>query len=373
MGRRENAVAAETRQAEALALWLRAQRERRGLTYAAMAILTGHQFTASALSRGASGCTVPTRRLVVAFAAACDADPDEAVRLWKAARRAKEERRRRAGISPEFRDLATSLRSAMTHPDVVDSFGKLHDVMVAMRARQGQPSLSDLQTMAGRTPDGRYRLPKSTLSVILRGEAVPSREHLTAFMESLDVPPNGVRRWQQVWDRISAAERLPTAARKLTFLVDAPQNESPARADAAFQVANHENETDLNFLRGQIPLKIMFPTGPRGQQGPRKARPPAGTTRSGLPIRTPYRYPVLVRADNSPTVEIITLQPREVPLEPATNASIPLSAAPQAQVAVSTMSPAWPPRSTVLRICGRAIERWLPKSSRSDHTRWPNY
>ncbi|MFH8476589.1 helix-turn-helix domain-containing protein, partial [Streptomyces sp. NPDC018000] len=188
MGRRENAVAADTRQSQALALWLRAQRERRGVTYAAMAKLTGHQFTASALSRGASG-RIPSRRLMLAYATACDADTREATRLWKAARRAEEERRRRAGISPEFRDLAASLRSVMTHPDLIDSFGKLHDVMVEMRAREGQPSLSDLQAAAGRTPDGRHRLPKSSLSVILRGEAVPSRAHLTAFMEALNVSP----------------------------------------------------------------------------------------------------------------------------------------------------------------------------------------
>lgn len=174
MGRRENAVAAETKQAKALALWLRAQRERCGLTYAAMAKLTGHQFTASALSRGASG-RVPSLRLVIAFATACDADADEAVRLWKAARKAREERRRQAGISPEFRDLASSVRSVLRHPAVVDTFGKLHDVMVEMRARQGQPSLGELQTLAGRTPDGRHRLPKSSLSVVLRGEAVLAR------------------------------------------------------------------------------------------------------------------------------------------------------------------------------------------------------
>ncbi|MFB7918879.1 helix-turn-helix domain-containing protein [Streptomyces sp. NPDC056061] len=134
MGRRENAVAAGTQQSEALALWLRAQRERRGVTYAAMAKLTDHEFTASALSRGANG-KVPSRRLVLAYATACEADTREAIRLWKAARRAEEERRRRAGISPEFRDLAVSLRSVMTHPDLIFSFAKLHDVMVWLRSR----------------------------------------------------------------------------------------------------------------------------------------------------------------------------------------------------------------------------------------------
>ncbi|MEU6104156.1 helix-turn-helix domain-containing protein [Streptomyces flaveolus] len=369
MGRRENAVAAETKQAKALALWLRAQRERRGLTYAAMARLTGHQFTASALSRGASG-RVPSRRLVIAFATACDADLDEAVRLWKAARRAREERRRQAGFSPEFRDLATSVRSVLTHPAVVDTFGKLHGVMVEMRARQGQPSLGELQTLAGRTPDGRHRLPKSSLSVILRGEAIPSRGHLTAFMESMGHPPETVRRWQQVWDRISEAERPPPAAKKPEFLVDAPWPDSPTRHEAAaFPMLEREDHFDL--LRGQITVKI--PSGPSGQQGPRQARPFAGTTRAGLPIRTPRRYRVLLGAANSPTLGIITLQARETPVLLPPNTGSPPAIALLGQAAAGGGRPARPARPAVLASLGRAIERSLPKRSRSDHTRWPNF
>ncbi|MGW2987546.1 helix-turn-helix domain-containing protein [Streptomyces goshikiensis] len=89
MGRRENAVAASTRQMEALALWLRAQRQREALTYAAMAQRINYGFTASMLSRAAGGKTVPTRQLVEAFARGCQADPVEARRLWKAARAAE--------------------------------------------------------------------------------------------------------------------------------------------------------------------------------------------------------------------------------------------------------------------------------------------
>nr|WP_172682205.1 hypothetical protein [Streptomyces violaceoruber] len=191
-----------------------------------MAKLTNHEFTASAFSRGASGRVVPTRRLMLAFTAACGADPDEALRMWTAARRAREDRRRRAGISPEFQDLAKTVRSALLHPENVDSFGQLHSVMIEMRARRGQPPLNELQAMAGCAPDGRYRLPKSSLSVILRGEAVPSREHLTAFMEAMNVSPSGVRRWQEVWDKLSrkTTTRPLTAPAKVT---SAPPGEDP--------------------------------------------------------------------------------------------------------------------------------------------------
>ncbi|WP_406003867.1 XRE family transcriptional regulator [Streptomyces sp. NBC_00829] len=291
------------------------------------------------------------------------------MRLWKAARKAREERRRQAGISPEFRDLASSVRSVLRHPAVVDTFGKLHDVMVEMRARQGQPSLGELQTLAGRTPDGRHRLPKSSLSVVLRGEAVPSREHLTAFMECMGHPPDTVRRWQQVWDRISQAERPLPAATRSTFLVDAPEPDSPVgRATAAFPLDALEEVGHLDALRGWITLKAA--PGLKSQQGPQKALPFAGTTRAGLPIRTPRRYSVRMRAVSSPTYGFITLQPREPSFRPPSTAGSPLPIALPAQAAVSAVQPAQP---TVLGSLGRAIERWLPKSSRSDRTRWPNF
>lgn len=368
MGRRENAVAADTRQSETLALWLRTQRERRGITYAAMARLTDHQFTASALSRGANG-KVPSRRLVLAYATACDADTREAIRLWKAARRAGEERRRRAGISPEFRDLAASLRSVMTHPDLIDSFAKLHDVMVEMRAREGQPSLSDLQQAAGRTANGqRHRLPKSSLSVILRGEAVPSRAHLTAFMEALNVSPNNVRRWQQVWDRLASTTRKPSVTLTIK-VVDTPPDEilpgQPPPPDA--------NAADLGFLRDQVLLETVILTGPGVLQGPQPPCPPAGTTRSGLPIRTPRRYALTPRSHTPHTprahpTEPTTLLPREAPSgRPARATGGPLPSFTEHHP-TETAFPSVP-RGRI----GRTVERLLRKKPRPDHTHWPNY
>ncbi|MGW0960825.1 helix-turn-helix domain-containing protein [Streptomyces gelaticus] len=366
MGRRKNAVAADTRQTEALALWLRAQRERRGITYAAMAKLTDHQFTASALSRGANG-KVPSRRLLLAYTTVCDADTREAIRLWKAARRAEEERRRRAGISPEFRDLAVSLRSVMTHPDLIDSFAKLHDVMVEMRAREGQPSLSDLQTAAGRTPDGkRHRLPKSSLSVILRGEAVPSRAHLTAFMEALNVSPHNVRRWQQVWDRLAdSTTRRPSVALTIK-VVDALPAEEPHEHPTPPDIST----ADLDFLRGQILLETVLRTGPGVLQGPQPPCPPAGTTRSGLPIRTPRRYTLTPRSHIPPgnrTTRHITLLPREIPPSHpvTTRGSLPTVA--EDHPVETTVPPV--PRGRI----GRTVERWLRGKPRPDYTRWPNY
>ncbi|MGW0497432.1 helix-turn-helix domain-containing protein [Streptomyces sp. NPDC003007] len=372
MGRRENAVAADTRQAAALARWLRAQRERSGLTYAAMAKLTDHEFTASALSRGASGRVVPTRRLMLAFTAVCGADSDEALRLWMAARRAREDRRRRAGISPEFQDLAKTVRSALLHPENVDSFGQLHGVMIEMRARRGQPTLSELQAVAGCAPDGRHRLPKSSLSVILRGEAVPSREHLTAFMEAMNVSPSGVRRWQEVWDKLSgkATRRPLTAAAKVT---NAPPGEDPVGHRTLYTQVGLGPLDDLGFPH--IPLTARLSSDPSARRGPRTARPPAGKTRAGLPVRRPRRYTLTYRVTDSQIIGVITLQPREAPddfpadfwrpgLSPVLQAQLASSVTAQGSTAVAQEATHRPAKRPFIV---------LRRDRRRDHTRWPNF
>jgi hypothetical protein len=291
MGRRENAVAADTRQSEALALWPRSQRERQGVTYAAMAKLTDYRFTASVLSRGASGRKVPTRRLVLAYAKACDADTGEAVRLWKAARRAEEERRR-AGADPEFRDLARSLRSVMTHPELIDSFGKLHEAMVELRAREGQPSLGDLQSAAGLTPAGRHRLPKSSLSVILRGEAVPSRAHLTAFMEALKVSSRRIRLWEGAWDRITESPtRKRSLAVEIKVLEDPPVRKSGdgSRSSSTPSAPSHQARRRAHSSptpRPAPPVPGCPSEGPAATKAPINGRP---TSRCSSPGRGPPR------------------------------------------------------------------------------------
>ncbi|MGW6506560.1 helix-turn-helix domain-containing protein [Streptomyces niveus] len=288
MGRRENAVVADTRQSDALALWLRSQRERRGVTYAAMAKIINHRFSRSMLSRGASGSRV-SRGLVLAYAQACGADTGEALRLWKAAQRAEEERRRRAGASVEFGDLAKRVRSVLTHPKAIDTFGKLHEAMTELRAREGQPSLRDLQIAAGRIPDSRrHRLPKSSLSVILRGEAVPSRAHLTAFLEALKVPSRSVRLWEEAWDRITDSHaRKPPAAVEFKIVALSSSPVETEEEDPGGTLGTEE----LDFLKKEVLFATISPVElPDTPRGPQLANPAVSYTRSGLPIRRPRRY-----------------------------------------------------------------------------------
>ncbi|MGI5451328.1 helix-turn-helix domain-containing protein [Streptomyces sp. CA-243310] len=215
MGRRENAVAADTRQMEALALWLRAQRRRAALTYAAMAQHINYDFTASMLSRAAGGKTVPTWQVVEAFARACQGDAAEGRRLWKAARAAEHTRRRRAG---EFEDLADKVVQVYSHPKVIETVGELRRAMVHLRARDGQPSLAQLQQRAGQNQDGRHRLPKSSLGAVLRGDAVPTRGHVVAFAHALGMSRRKTEEWGKAWDRIigEAGAEAPALPRQRT-------------------------------------------------------------------------------------------------------------------------------------------------------------
>ncbi|MER6393674.1 helix-turn-helix transcriptional regulator [Streptomyces sp. NPDC001523] len=311
MGRRENAVAADTRQMEALALWLRAQRRRAALTYAAMAQHINYDFTASMLSRAAGGKTVPTLQVVEAFARACQVDPTEGRRLWKAARAAEHTRRRRAG---EFEDLADKVVQVYSHPKVIETVGELRRAMVHLRARDGQPSLAELQRRAGQAQDGRHRLPKSSLGAVLRGDAVPTRGHVVAFAHALGMSRRKTAEWGNAWDRIvgEAGAEAPALPRQRTdrhlgAASDLPGVIGPTPTGRAHPRTQHQAFTDfINFYvvattdkSDIVPVYHSNPPHPlnrlpRFMRGPLPPLPPAGRTGSGLPIRAPRRYTPLV-------------------------------------------------------------------------------
>ncbi|MFE5843820.1 XRE family transcriptional regulator [Streptomyces niveus] len=366
MGRRESAVVAGTKQSEELALWLRSQRKLRAVTYATMAANMTGRFSPATLSRAASGRKV-SREVVLAYAKACGADTDEALRRWKSAQRAEAQRRHRARASTEFGDLATSVRSVMTHPKLIDHFGKLLDAMIELRAREGQPSLRELQEAAGKTPGGRHhRLPKSSLSVILRGEEPPSRAHLTAFLEALSVPAARIRLWEKAWDRITENEaRKPPAAR--LRLVPFPPAGQPDRPPAP-------ETTDTGEL--DVPqAQVLFDTGgfvrmPGPWHSPRP-NPPVALTPSGLPIRRPRRAAHLPHGYTSVSHQY---QLRIITRESSASASsvtVQDSPAPEpAQAPQGLLPPHHPPTAGLM---SRMVKRLVPRRPRRARARWPNY
>ncbi|GAA2120302.1 hypothetical protein GCM10009759_69040 [Kitasatospora saccharophila] len=208
MGRHEKAVVASTRQLEDLVLWLRAQRQVCGLTYAQMATASTPAYTSTALSRAASGSSVPTWNLTEAYAKVCGADLRTADRLWRAARWAEHRSRQEAradgqDIAAKWYDvLATQLRLISDHVS-------LRRAMIGLRAKGGQPSLARLQKLAGRSGSGGWCLPASSLGAILRGEAVPGIRHVLAFVRAMG---DGRREaeWAAAWNRAERGGAIPT-------------------------------------------------------------------------------------------------------------------------------------------------------------------
>ncbi|MFI9332600.1 helix-turn-helix domain-containing protein [Kitasatospora sp. NPDC052868] len=330
MGRRENAVAKVTDQLTDLALWLRAQRQNRNLTYAAMAEKT--DYTASMLSRAASGATVPSWRIVEAYTRACQGDLRTAHRHWKAARWAEQHRRRRERTDeiPLAAFAAKYYNVFATKPQLIDDFTKLRVGMIGLRAKGGEPSLEELQKRAGRMSNGGWRLPASSLSAVLRSEAVPIRRHVTALVTVMGEAPRTVRAWGEAWDRAAGktrrrtgpgphpahrAPRTDAAPQPMRgFLLEGaeiriadipPQGRVPnpfadttvrilvrtdTGTDPGAGAASGLKAEDVEFLTTHgLTVAQPRPGQPRSDIGPTLPLPPAGYTAAGLPIRVPRR------------------------------------------------------------------------------------
>ncbi|MFF9010881.1 hypothetical protein ACF087_34500 [Streptomyces goshikiensis] len=214
--------------------------------------------------------------------------PSEFDRLWKAARAAEHTRRRRAG---EFEDLADKVVQVYSHPKVIETVGELRRAMVHLRARDGQPSLAELQRRAGQAPDGRYRLPKSSLGAVLRGDAVPTRGHVLAFTEALGMSRRKVGEWGDAWDRIVGEagaggplcrENVPTGA-----LGPAP-HQPPPRRHRLHQLLCHGDDAGN---RHRARLSDLLPVHPE-PLAPVPSRPaPAAAARGPHRLRPPDPRP----------------------------------------------------------------------------------
>lgn len=316
MGRRESAVTASTKELEALVLWLRAQRERLHLTYAVMATRT--DYSSTMLSRAASGASVPTWAIVEQYAKACDADVVHAKKLWKAARWAEQDRRRQERVANGYEGVITRLDNQLAvRPELISDFAQLRRAMVELRAKGGQPSLAALQERAGATDTGRRRLPKSSLSAVLRGEALPTRQHVVAFVRAMGVTASRAARWEKAWQRAEQAAIGPPVKRSLrwqalvpdhrsdsfrfltaaTSTLDlrtgaAPESGPPPQPGAEPAPAREEGlrQADVDFVRSHVIAQPFNHDWLQGLLGPEEAHPPAGRTRAGLPIRVPKVY-----------------------------------------------------------------------------------
>lgn len=180
-----------------LALWLRAQRRLAGMTYSQLAAHTG--FSATSLSRAAGGERLPSLAVVEAFAQGCGGDPRKAAALWRRARYTAHQK------------THDEEQVAML-PDYIRSFAQLRAAVLDLYRRAGSPSLRRLEA----TADGRYGgLPRSSVSRLLRGQAIPRKDLLIAFVRACSASGDvetGV--WEGAWERARQTTEYDLALRR---------------------------------------------------------------------------------------------------------------------------------------------------------------
>ena len=184
MGRAEAPICDEDRNLRPLALWLREQRQRAGLSFTELSKSTG--LSPRTLSRASSGRALPTLPVVERYAAGCRADAARARKLWKSARLGAASR---DGVHHEAD--GDTLR-----PEYIVNFAQLRAAMIELRALAGDPTLRELEERAGSG-----MLPRSTVNLILRGRGRPRRDVLRAFVGACGVRESQVPAWDQAWLR----------------------------------------------------------------------------------------------------------------------------------------------------------------------------
>ncbi|WP_424921474.1 helix-turn-helix domain-containing protein [Streptomyces sp. wa1] len=182
MGRREKPVGADC-VARMLALWLRRQRERAGISYRELARRT--KYSEDTLRRAASGKVVPTLRVVRTFADACGADPRKAERL-------RTEAHARHG-----RSKRTELKTPLLNIEYLNTFHELRRCMIDAYERAGSPSYRELAA----NPDIHGPLSRSSLSRFFWNKSNPSRAFTLAFARSCG--QSQIEPWARAWERCS--------------------------------------------------------------------------------------------------------------------------------------------------------------------------
>ncbi|WP_438297688.1 helix-turn-helix domain-containing protein [Streptomyces sp. HUAS TT7] len=196
MGRRENPIAPCDKALLALARWLRSRREAAGLNYTQLARRTERvrwaslpagesaKCSADTLLRAASGAKgVPRRKVVLAYAAACDANLAEADRLWRQAR---------------YRQIqaAEPLKEKPKHIAYVRDFADLLLAMVDLYRKAGCRSYQDLEDLSGGD------LKHSTVWRVLTEQTKrPTRDFVIHFARACGLRGIALREWAQAWER----------------------------------------------------------------------------------------------------------------------------------------------------------------------------
>ncbi|MEU1290097.1 helix-turn-helix domain-containing protein [Kitasatospora sp. NPDC005856] len=193
MGRLTSALAERDKEVRTLARWLRALRERSGLTYSQMAHKTAgfaRPVSLATLSRADEGRTVPTWPVTEAYTRACGGSVRTAERLWL---RADAGRPGRRGSGAKAMPVAPGAAGAGRALPYVTERCELLVAMRRLRLRAGSPSLRELETRAVRGTVS--HLPRSTLHGVLAGERDCTERVLVEFVRACGVGPAEEAEW----------------------------------------------------------------------------------------------------------------------------------------------------------------------------------
>ncbi|WP_188299883.1 helix-turn-helix domain-containing protein [Streptomyces sp. CBMA156] len=187
-----------------LAILLRNQREQAGLTYRQLAARTNYHPTT--LQRAADGRSVPSWKVVEAVTRECGGDLKTIRRKWAQANYWSHVPR----PSGSRRLLRAPRR---VDPQQVDSFADLRRAMHEMRRKADWPSLRELDRRARERGE---RLPSSTLSLVLKGEAPLRKPVFLAYMEVCGVKEARRAQWAAAWERTNNS-RTPVPVNSRTY------------------------------------------------------------------------------------------------------------------------------------------------------------
>lgn len=221
-------LAVYLREGRESACYVRGEQLLRGVPYAVLARRA--EYSVSTLQRAASGTRVPTRPVVLAYAAGCGLDVDVADRLWLDARR--EERR-----SP--------VAAAAVSPEMIQDQSELGVALVDLHERSGAPSHREMERRARRARSA--PLSRSGIQRILARRRMPTTSgEVLAFLVACQVPEDERPVWVRAWQRAHGQRsRELTAARRLLLRLEGEAAGSrsgritPARAIGLVQDLGH--------------------------------------------------------------------------------------------------------------------------------------
>ncbi|MEV0580935.1 helix-turn-helix transcriptional regulator [Streptomyces sp. NPDC050392] len=205
MGRREKEITTSNTGLRQLAEWLRMQRSRTCLTYRELADRAGVH--ATTLQRAASGASVPPLASVLAYTRACDAQPEDARRLWRQARREHVR--------------GQTVRRPAPSPRLVRDFADLSAALQDVYEQAGAPPLRTMEKRAGEFG----ALPRSSAHRMVNKQAVPhSLEQFRGFLRACEVPPDW-KVWEDAWNRAWRFAKEEEAGLKEVWSAAAQRNE----------------------------------------------------------------------------------------------------------------------------------------------------